>query len=255
MGKSIMKASLWSIRSVFSIYSKFIALVFALFCVASGQVQNNSGTESQNEKPKIRGRALRATDSTVIANTKIILSSTAAPLYGVSNYYPRDEDYSSNFFHLPIDSTKSDENGYFELTLDYFDRLSQMEFVAKLDESEGKVLYATDNTFISPIDPDSVYTFYLSPKGRVPVTRQIENRGKRQLQVSRGRTISITITDWNGAKTSDISVIDLKGNTVARLQASETGVISWDTQNTPGGVYLLRLNNSLRDIYTRIVVK
>ncbi|MDG5816608.1 T9SS type A sorting domain-containing protein [Chitinispirillales bacterium ANBcel5] len=246
MGKTILKASLWSWRSAFTLYSKVIALLFALFCVASGQAQKMSANENLSDSsPKLRGRAFKALDSSVVANSKIYFATYSAPLYGVM------EPWEDEYFYFPRDSTYTDEDGYFEVTFDYFSNIT-----SNIENDSGETVFHVSEPFYYVSQKDSVYSFYLSPLQNTQVSRQEASPSeKRQLQVTQGRTITVKITDWNGAKTSSISVIDLKGKTIARLQASHTGVISWDTQNVPKGVYLLRLNNKVRDVSMRIVVK
>ncbi|MDG5816607.1 T9SS type A sorting domain-containing protein [Chitinispirillales bacterium ANBcel5] len=246
MEKTILKASLWSWRSAFTLYSKVIALLFALFCIASGQAQKMSANENLSDSsPKFRGRAFKASDSSIIANSKLYLSDDNIPLYGVIGPQDPENIYPSR------DSTYTDENGYFEISIEIYPPV----FTSNIENDSGETVFHASEPFYDIPHKDSVYSFYLSPLQSTQVSRQAAPSEKRQLQVTQGRTISIKITDWNGAKTSSISVIDLKGKTIARLQASHTGVISWDTQNVPKGVYFLRLNNNVRDISMRIVVK
>ncbi len=131
MGKKLIRASHHSWKTALLLYTKVVTFIFALFCVASGQVLKASNSDTGGIT--FRGRALSPSDSTFFSNTTILLADIFAPLYGSGG---------GAFVESVYDSTYSDEYGYFELTFDTSSTPLWLQVVAeRVDESGQKNIY------------------------------------------------------------------------------------------------------------------
>ncbi|KMQ50735.1 hypothetical protein CHISP_2418 [Chitinispirillum alkaliphilum] len=245
MGKKLINASHHSWKTALQLYTKVVTFVFALFCVASGQVQVQKNSINDTEKVTFRGRALSVSDSTAFSNVKILLTSRIGAMYGVG----------VSFF----DTTHSDANGYFELEPNLMHYCYAQVVVQKNNESGERMFFGNieaDVVFCDEdFNEDSVYTFYLMPIHYLSVKQQSKRNLSKQLQITQGRKISINYSELNTGGISDITVIDLKGKIVATLQPRPEGIVFWDTRDVARGVYFVRLRNGVNDINLRLLVK
>ncbi|MDG5813488.1 T9SS type A sorting domain-containing protein [Chitinispirillales bacterium ANBcel5] len=296
MGKKIIRASRWSWHSAVLLYAKAVTLFFAFFCVVSGQGPKAFGNESLSDGKNFRGRALRASDSTAITNTRLIFSQTyivmpeygilpppyyepippgdARPLYGVID--PGREQYEppyqgdtfekgtgtlsesveeQSLSHNTDNSVTSDHKGNFEINRDL--RYSLVTIIAGMVDSVSgdTVDYTTSPQVIYEVNTDSVYSFYFSPVHTTRADYKPAKRAIKELHTVQGQTVTLDMSGWSSTEAPRVSVIDMQGKVIERLGASNGKVISWNTSNTPAGVYFIRLSNHHTSRGIRVVVK
>ena len=106
MGKRIITVSVSSWKTLILLYGKIATLLFALFCVATGQtIKTTTSANVAGSSRILKGRAHLASDLSLLKNVKLYLCTVAYPVYGMSN---------CRHFWV-IDSTTSDANGNFTI--------------------------------------------------------------------------------------------------------------------------------------------
>src|SRR5690606_16134057 len=95
---------------------------------------------------------------------------------------------------------------------------------------------------------DTIFTLYLAPQNRSSVKNQSKRISADHLYTNQGKTITIKIPEWNGEK-KNASVINIKGETIAKIQASAAeDNINWNTESVAKGIYLLNIRSSSNEV-------
>jgi hypothetical protein len=243
MKKGIIKISLWSWKSLISLYGKIATLIFAIICVTFGlTVKTASAGVSSVDTKAVKGKTLFASDSSLLKNVKLYLCSVVQPVYGMSGPY-----------YTKIDSTTSDTNGNFEMKCD-----SAMSAFAVM--TADKVIHGTSNNFFVssvvyfPLEKDTLFTLYLSPYISTSVKNQQKVSPVDQLHINQGGNVSIKIPEFLDVKMS-ASVVNIAGETITDLYPSADGTIKWNTETVAKGIYFVNINNSTNSINMKITVR
>ncbi|KMQ50041.1 hypothetical protein CHISP_3073 [Chitinispirillum alkaliphilum] len=241
MGRQLIKMSRWSCKSIFSLYSKVITIIFALFCVITGQINKTESSENEETKShSLRGIALNAKDSTVMGNIRLFLCEELAVMYGS---LIRLSDY------IKLDSTYTDDTGYFKFSVDEPVRYYPFVLVHGTEYST----YVSE-WFYFDDDKDSIHTVYLTHRGFSSVKNAISNSNVNQMYTYQGKTLVVRIPDFN-EKNAKVKIVNLKGEKIETLQTSEDGSIRWNTRSVSKGVYIMNVAGSRHDLNLRVVVK
>lgn len=236
MGKQIIKISLWPWKSAIALYGKIVTLIFALFCVASGQ--------GNKINPTMNNRALFSQDSLPLSNIKIFLGSILAPVYGMSSV-----PYLNK-----IDSTITDENGFFQFSSDNNSCTYKVVTESIKHNQSDKAFPYFSSRFYCPQDNDTVNTFYMTPLVFSNVRNRFAESVPQKVYTSFGKIIKLRVPECEN-ENSKVSIIDFKGETIARLQVQAAGEILWNTESVAKGVYFLSIENNKTHLNVKIVVK
>lgn len=228
----------------FSLYGKAFTLLFALFCVASGQViPAAAGNGSPHGTAK--SRALFASDSTPLSSLKLYLASVVIPKYGMG---------AVPEIHK-IDSTVSDTGGYFEISGTFASWNYIVAEIIQAPAGSKPVTYISSNPY-SPGSGDTVYTVYMAPL--VPPTTGVGipsgATATRPLCAIRGKTVTVRIPEWtNGIHGA--SVANVQGAIIARLRAQPNGDIRWNAESVAAGIYFLDITNGKNHLTVKIAIR
>jgi hypothetical protein len=237
MGKRLIKISHWSLKSLLLLYGKAITLLFALFCVASGQIIRTSSANGT-----IKSRVLFASDSKPLKNIKLYLCNVMYPVYGMSSVP----------YFVKKDSTNSDSSGYFNLS----DTINTCNYnIATEINTSGLVtsFYVSRGVYC-PKGKDTTITLYMEPKTTTDVKNQFSNITPQEHYTIQGQTVTLRSPEWVGDNKS-ASIIDVNGKTVAHLQALTNGEIEWNTESVAKGIYFLDIGNIKNSTTLKILVK
>jgi hypothetical protein len=229
-----------------SLYAKAATLLFALFCVASGQIIKTASTGAAGDSTKtVKGIALFASDSTMLKNIKLYLCEASYPVYGMSGAQYR-----------AIDSTITDQSGNFVIDTKIGSLRHTNYSVTTIAPFQDRVSNTSlkSKDFYYPETTDTIFTLYLAPYTQSSVKNQSNRISTDQIFTNQGKTITIKIPEWVSEKKS-ASVINIKGETIANLQASAEGNIYWNTVSVAKGIYLLNIRSSSNEVNVKIAVK
>jgi hypothetical protein len=238
MGRKIINASLWSWRSLISLYTRAMTLVFALFCVATGQL-----IKTPPANGLIKSRALFESTSTPLKNLKLYLCATMYPVYGMSSV-PQI---------VKKDSTYSDSSGYFLLP-DTVTTCNYYISTPSVTTNQKNAFYLSTTTYC-PKGKDSVITLRM----REQIHTDVKNIFSEQVAVKshysiQGGMVTVKVP----VSTNDIkgaSVINVNGQTVAQLQPLTNGDIRWNTSLFAKGIYFLNIENDNGHLNIKIILK
>lgn len=252
MGKQIVRFSRWSCRSLFQVYSRIMTLIFALFCVASGQLPRTSSNTRANETANFKGTAYRASDSTALKNVRLFLSDCFAPAYGIYAEYGVIVPW---YGPAPrVDTITTDENGHFEKNLTG----SQARVITSdvVDEQSGRTSYQSSGCILIQEGVDSSYTLYLHKQivAVEPVAARTRPEQTLIMTALQGNLLQVYIPELKENRT-DASIINSKGQRITVLTTDNKGTLSWDTRGTARGVYFLKLCNKESNLNVKILVK
>lgn len=247
MGKKVIRASVWTCRSLLSLYSKAIAMVFAVFCVVSGL---SAGVKDEKEEKKtISGKACWGADSAVIKNVKLSIGSDmVCPLYGVG--------FPCTFY--AVDSLVTDSLGNFETAFPeaLFKNGSGELVFAQIDINSGveRIPVAATERYFLNSNSDTNMVIYLNPIATgvyqekkpisVPLTKMISDN-----------TVSLKIGNWSGGNNYSAKIIDITGKLVSSQKISEDGILRWNTERLSRGVYLINVETAQGLLSTKIALK
>lgn len=235
MGKQIIKISLWSWKSAIALYGKIVTLIFALFCVASGQGNKIS--------PTMNNRALFSQGSLPLSNVKLFLGSILAPVYGMSSV-PSIEK---------IDSTFTDENGFFQFPSGKSSCTYKVISESITRNQNDKAYQYLSSRFYCSQNVGTVNTFYMEPFIFSKIKNRFAESVPQKIFTSFGKIIKLRVPDCN--VNSKVSIMDFKGEVVARLQIQAAGEILWNTESVAKGVYFLSIENHKTILNVKIIVK
>ncbi len=236
MGKQIIKISLWSWKSAIALYGKIATLIFALFCVASGQ--------GNKIAPSLNNRALFSQDSLPLSNIKLFLASILAPVYGMSSVPSL----------YKIDSTITNENGFFQFPSGNSSCTYKVVSESiKRNQNDISIQYYSSR-FYCPRNDDTVNTFYMDPLIFSSAKNHFTESISQKIYTSFGKIIKLRIPECEN-ENSKVSIVDFKGETVTRLQVQAAGEILWNTESVAKGVYFLSIENLKTHLNVKIVVK
>ncbi|MBN1757903.1 MAG: T9SS type A sorting domain-containing protein [Chitinispirillaceae bacterium] len=259
MGKQIMRATRWSCRSLFAVYSRFMTLLFALFCAAAGLLPKSASAKSSTSSSTVfKGTAYRAADSTVLSNIRLFLQDCFQPDYGIYPEYGVEMPVYGIAFtgDITADSIMTDENGNFTAELPAAGELFQSIQSEVVNEADSMVRYYSSACIAIEKETDSSYTLYLR-QSTIPTA--VERRAARSAEPAvmstlRGEQLQIRIPEWNGQKTV-ASIVNSRGQETATLTAGVDGIIHWDTRAIAKGIYFLRAKTGQNNLRVKILVK
>ncbi|HLV30671.1 MAG TPA: T9SS type A sorting domain-containing protein [Chitinispirillaceae bacterium] len=240
MGKKVLKASGWTIRSVLLLINKAVTLVFALFCVGSGLFAR---TVSEGQK-NLKGVAYSGADSTVLANIKLYLCSVIAPVYGVG----------STLQYTPVDSTVTDSNGNF-----IFENCEQLYSITKVLKIDS--VSQTDRfRYVSGADVNfdkinDTLKLYLKPLISTDIKTAKKPETVPIIKSTQGRQVSIKIGNWSGKSRYNAKILNASGKLVYAPSISSDGLIVWNTEKVARGTYFLNITTGNSGINSKIILK
>lgn len=246
MGKKIKKASRFTIRTLLTILNKTITLIFALFCVLTGQVRrpNENSPENLNDY-KFKGVVKSSLDSTIITGIQIVLYDVLLPVYGIG--YPP--------IYKPKDSTFSTRNGEFEI--DHKGAYGS-GWAYSLEDVDGEANgYFRDfkSEMLHPPVDTSYVTLYMEPIGS-GVKGIISTQPKSPIKkIIKGKNIAFQILNWEQGENAHANVVNLKGSVIKTVPVSDNGTLYWNTESIPRGIYLIQINLQNKTLNTKIVLK
>lgn len=248
MGKKVIRASVWTCRSLLSLYSKAIALVFAVFCVVSGL---SAGVKDKMEEKKtISGKAYWSSDSAVIKNVKLFIGSDiVCPLYGTG--FP--------CYINVVDSVITDSLGNFEI--DYPDALFKQgtgSIVFSHHSSNSGIdqrPIAISDDFLLNSNSDTSIVIYLHQNDANGVYQEKKPISVPLSKTVNGNTVSLKIGNWTGGNKYSAKIIDINGKLVFSPKISQDGILSWNTERFPRGVYLINVKTDQGLLSAKIAVK
>ncbi|MGE5671729.1 MAG: T9SS type A sorting domain-containing protein [Fibrobacterota bacterium] len=246
MGKSIMKVSRWSIRSLVILYGKAATLFFALICVLTGLTARSvaAGTSSVTART-YKGKVLFSSDSTFVKNVKLYLCSVAYPVYGIPAGEP---------IKMKVDSTTSDSNGNFTFSPSSEPSAFLLTTADKIKHnSTTGYIYATPEVRY-PSGKDTTFTLYMSPIPGTSVKQTVKSTPDYNHSVIAGGIVSIVIPGWQNSSLS-ATVVNSMGEKVTSAEALDNGTIRWNTSNVSKGYYMLHISNGSGTIAAGVVVK
>ncbi len=240
MGRQILRASQWSWRSAVSLYSKFITVIFAFFCVVSGQIQKTANT-GEGQKV-IKGKVFNAADSSVLGNIKLQLCETAYPLYGMMYTGP---------FYFPVDSTTSNESGEFEITTnDSYHREFAMTVKNEQDIDGTKPYLLISAPFNFDPTKDSTYTLYLTPYVSSSVTNLSKMEKSQQMYAVQGKAVEFRLPQ--SLQNISASVVDVKGRFITSLSTIGNDLIRWNTESVAKGIYFVKIKHGSDNLVLKV---
>ncbi len=252
MGKKVLRASVWTCRSLLFLYSKAIAFTFALFCVVSGIAAENAPIKI--EKKTISGKAMMRTDSTVLKNIKLYLGPPiAAPVYGVG----------FGCYFDAFDSTVTDSAGEFVITYpeSIFSNGSTKQsviFAVKTDSESGAARFerfaAADPLYLNP-QSDTTVTLYLEPYICTGVLPEKKADRPSIIKTNYGNTVSLKIGNWAVGGKYTASIVDISGKLIASPVISPDGILNWNTEKYSKGIYFINVETDRGILNTKIAVK
>jgi hypothetical protein len=244
MGKSIMKVSRWSIRSLVILYGKAATFFFALICVLSGLTARSvaAGTSSVTAIT-VKGKVLFSSDSTFVKNVKLYLCSVAYPVYGIPAGEP---------IKMKVDSTTSDSNGNFTFSSDVYTFLLTTADKIKHNTTIEYIYTTPDIRY--PSGKDTTFTLYMSPIPGTSVKQTVKSTPDYNHSVIAGGIVSIVIPGWQNSSLS-ATVVNSMGEKVTSAEALDNGTIRWNTSNVSKGYYMLHISNGSGTIAAGVVVK
>ena len=253
MGKHLIRATRWSWRSLLSVYSRLMTLLFALFCAATGLLPKSaSAKESAGDSTVFKGTAYRASDSTVLGNIRLYLQECAFPLYGIFPDYGIAPEYGVAIPTLTVDSVVTDENGNFEAVLPGTGDATRGLVSEEVVEPDGRTIYSSTCVTIMP-GTDSTYTLYL-----VNTTTAAEKKADRSVPAAmtalRGNELQILIPEWKGLEAA-ATIVNSRGQVAATITADPDGLLRWNTGPVAKGIYFLRLHSEQANLSVKILVK
>lgn len=241
MGKKKIKASGWTIRPVMLFLHKAVTLVFALFCVTSGLFAR---TASSKDETSLKGIALSFKDSTVLANIKLYLCTSIAPVYGVG----------STILYSPVDSAITDSNGYFNFNND--ELLYQMTVLKKDSVSEIEPFKYVSGSDVDPDDTKSdTLKLYFRPLGGTGVKTDNYSEIPPLIESVKGKRVSIKITNWNENNNYNAKIVNARGELVCSPEVSSDGFLVWNTEKVARGTYFLKITSRRLNINSKITIK
>lgn len=248
MGKKVIRASVWTWRSLLSLYSKAIVLVFAVFCVVSGLF---AGVKDEKEEKKtISGKAYWSADSAVIKNVKLFIGGhIVCPVYGVG--------FPCTIY--AVDSLVTDSLGNFETAFPeaLFKNGSGELVFAQIDTNSGVEripVAATENYFLNS-NSDTNMVIYLNP---IDISGVYQEKKPISVSLSKtfnGSTVSLKIGNWSGGNKYSANIIDITGKLVFSPKISQDGILSWNTERFPRGIYLINVKTDQGQLSAKIAVK
>lgn len=245
MGKSILKISRWSIRSIVILYGKAATLFFALICVLSGLTARSvaAGTSSVTART-YKGKVLFSSDSEFVKNVKLYLYSVAYPVYGMT----------AGPLYTKVDSTTSDSNGNFNFStsreLDKF-LLTSADKI-KHNSSAAFIFTTPEVNYLS--NNDTSFTLYMYPTINSSVKQSIKCAADYKHSVIAGGIVSIAIPEWNNSSLRAI-VFNSLGEKVTSVESHEPGAIRWNTANVAKGCYIVQISNGSGTVAMNVAVK
>ncbi|HEX3020119.1 MAG TPA: T9SS type A sorting domain-containing protein [Chitinispirillaceae bacterium] len=247
MGKKMIRASIWTCRSLLSLYSKAMAFIFAVFCVVSGM---SAGTVSIKDgaSGKISGKALQSSDSTALKNIKIFMGNIVCPVYGVG--------LCCSFG--ATDSTVTDSLGNFETVypekLFGDTRVGQVVF-AKVDTIKSDYRVSISEVYYLNSNSDTAVTLYLEPLVCTNILPERPSASNPILKTILGNTVSLRIGNWSSQKKYSAKIVDITGRLIASPAISQDGILTWNTAKYSRGVYLVNVETDFGVLNTKIAVK
>jgi hypothetical protein len=200
----------------------------------------------KNATYPVRGKVLSYPDSLPIKQIQGVLWQSI-PRTG---QYPPMPDYIA-----PLDTAFSDANGSLAFALDTeitkaFISVSDIDSV----DNGGKFLARTSGTF-SPID-DTATTVLFMGKDITPVSRSLAERVSSAAPVIRtvDGVVSVALRNWQSRMRAQVIILNARGVTVARLQPSAGGIVKWNTNRVPRGIYCMCLEGSGTPLVARIML-
>lgn len=247
MGK-VIRASLWTCRSLLSLYSKVIAFMFAVFCVVSGL--SAKVIDGYGDKKLIRGKVYWSVDSSIAKNIKLYMGEYGiCPLYGTG--------YSC--YINVVDSVNTDSLGYF--VAPYPEALFKREtgtivfaHYSSNPRLDGSPIAISDD-FLLNSNSDTSIVIYLHPNDANGVYQEKKPIAVLLSKTVKGNTISIKIGNWAGGNKYSAKIIDITGKLVASPKISYDGVLSWNAERFSQGVYLINVKTDQGLLSTKIAVK
>lgn len=253
MGKQIIKVSVWTCRSAWSLSNKVVTMIFAIFCVVSGLfARTNSVTEDSNGNT-IKGKALRSADSTVLSNMKIYLGQMTCPLYGVG----------AGCAFSAVDSVNTDYLGNFETG--YPERLFHngagfVEFCTrdsvKVGHYNGYVTtyYSVDDAYLNSKSDTSI-VLYMLPFESTSVSKRTASKPLSFSRAIHGNTAIIKLGNWPANEKYSAKIVNTAGTLIAIPLISSDGILNWNTEKNARGIYLLKIETNSRFLNTPILIK
>lgn len=225
-------------------YSKIIAVFFALFCTLAGVSRPAYGKES-TASSTIRGQAFNSKDSTILKNIKLYLCTLICPVYGVGfgcDNYPRDSIMTDSQGKFQINNS---EGKYSSFALV---RAPSKDLVNSPNSSECIVhLFSVKDTFV---------TVYLVPIVKTSVSKIESQEHLSPLVVQHGSTINVTLDKWDPAETYSVSMVSLDGKVLSTSPLIiNNGILSINTSVESKGLYILRIESEKFQSSTRIQIQ
>lgn len=244
MGKSIIKVSVSSWKTLILLYGKMATLLFALFCVATGQtIKTTTSGNVAGSTRILKGKALLASDFSLLKNIKLYLCTVAYPVYGMSNCRGFGK----------IDSTTSDNNGNFTIASVPVTSNTLAINTTVIDKN-AKTIDCFSQTIAYTPGKDTIYTFYLGPNICTSTIAPPAEVPANRLYIARGNKVTLKVPEW-AAGIKSVSVVNIQGETITDLQLEPDGTIHWNTQLTVKGAYFLTIKNSNDNMTVKIVVQ
>lgn len=249
MGKKVIRASVWTCRSLLSLYSKAIAMVFAVFCVVSGLSAGIK--DEEGEKKTIRGKVYWKGGLTLARDLKLFMGEHAiCPLYGVSS--------SCHVINI-VDSVVTDSLGNFETA--YPESLFKQEtgsiIFAQYDSdykiSENPI--AISDLYELNSNSDTSIVIYLHPNDANGIRQEKKPISVPLTKMISDNTVSLKIGNWSGGNNYSAKIIDITGKLVSSQKISEDGILRWNTERLSRGVYLINVETAQGLLSTKIALK
>lgn len=250
MGKKVIRASLWTCRSLLFLYSKAIATVFAVFCVISGL--SAKVIDGNWEKKLIKGKVYWSVDSSIVKNVKLFMGDyLICPLYGMGT--------PSSCYINVVDSVNTDSLGNFVTT--YPEAIISQEtgnivfaYYGSNSGIDGNPVAISDDYRLNSISDTSI-VIYLYPNDANGVYQETKPISVPLSKTANGNTVSIKIGNWSGGNKCSAKIIDITGKLVASPKISQDGVLSWNAERFSRGVYLINVRTDKGLLSTKIAVK
>jgi hypothetical protein len=200
----------------------------------------------KNATYPVRGKVLSYPDNLPIKGIPAVLWQSIPR----SGQYPPMPDYIA-----PLDTAFSDANGSIIFALDTEITKATIS-VSDIDSVEnGGRFLATSSGYFSPINDTATTIIYMS-KDLTPVSRPLAERVSSAAPVIRtvDGVVSVALRNWQPRMHAQVIILNARGVTVARLQQSAGGIVKWNTDRVPRGIYCMCIEGSEIPIVARIVL-
>jgi hypothetical protein len=202
----------------------------------------------KNTTYQVKGKVQILGDGQTISGIRAVLCRSTP----VNSQYP---PYTYPDLITPMDTVFSDANGsvVFALDTEITKAIISVSDIDSVDNG-GKFLAAVSGSF-SPIN-DTATTIITMNKDQTPVSHPISGREPSTAPFIRSGNgfVSVALRNWKSSMQSQVLILDARGVTVARLQPSAGGIVKWNTDRVPRGLYCMCLEGSGILLVARIML-